>query len=389
MGIAALAFASCAKDTVTEVNRGMAIDFRVATQTRAAETTTANLKEFAVTAISTTAVTGGTEGANYFTDVTYNKATGQTYYLSNPVYYWPKDGALNFYAYSPVTLPGTVSVNKAGKTVTNFTPASEVKEQVDFITATASAAYSTDEDGDNVPDVEAEGVALVFSHELAQVAVKAKNNNTGYKYTVKGFKVGNVVGKGTFDFTKAEGNGWTLSNDVASYTVEFDEKELPNNKTDETGETVETVVSLMDDTTDSGTAMLLPQQLKAWTTEKTTGTYFAVLAKVETTAGTLVYPKDASQFGWLAVAVDTKWEAGYKYVYTLDFTKGAGTPITGEGVGSGDGELFGGPIMLTANVTPWEAADEIKIEKTTPEADEEDDDKENGDDANENPEGNQ
>ena len=41
VGIAAVAFASCAKDAVKEVNNGRAIDFRVATQTRASETTTA------------------------------------------------------------------------------------------------------------------------------------------------------------------------------------------------------------------------------------------------------------------------------------------------------------------------------------------------------------
>ena len=46
-----MALASCAKDSVKEVNNGHAIDFRVATQTRATETTTANLSTFYVTAI--------------------------------------------------------------------------------------------------------------------------------------------------------------------------------------------------------------------------------------------------------------------------------------------------------------------------------------------------
>lgn len=348
MGIAALAFASCAKDTVKEVNLGQAIDFRVATQTRAAETTTANLEKFDVTAISTD---GTTEGTNYFTGLTFE--TDGSYYHSDPVYYWPGTGALNFYAYSPVGLAG-VSITKDGKTVTDFAPAATVADQVDFVVATATGDISD----------ETTGVALAFTHELTQVNVKAMNSNEGYTYTVKAFKVGNVVGKADYDFTEAEGSRWTLSDQVASYTVEFDEMVL----TDE-------AQSLMDETTESGCAMLLPQQLVAWTPEDNSGTYFAVLARVETSGGTVAYPKDGSEYGWLAVAVNTEWKPGYKYVYTLDFTKGAGTAVTPEGTGSGSGsgDVFGGEIMFTTEVATWstDTTTSVTIEKTLPEEDEE------------------
>ena len=165
MGIAAVAFASCAKDSVSEANLGKAIDFRVATNTRATETTTDNLTCFKVTAL-----TADNQEANYFTDVTFNEE-GSFYSSAPDFYYWPNTGSLDVYAYSPVDLAG-VSVAKAGKTVTGFAPAADVADQVDFITATAT--------GDKTN--ETSGVALEFTHELTQVLVKVKNANKAYTY---------------------------------------------------------------------------------------------------------------------------------------------------------------------------------------------------------------
>lgn len=353
MGIAALAFTSCAKDTVTEANRGQAIDFRVAAQTRAAETTTDNITEFAVTAIYKD---GNAEGDNYFTNAKFEKSATESFFYSNPVYYWPTESALNFYAYSPVGLPG-VSIDKTSKKVAGFAPAAAVKDQVDFIVATGTGDKSN----------ETTGVSLPFSHELSQIVVKAKNNNEGYKYTVKGFKVVNVVGKGDYDFGR---DAWTLSEDAAdvvSYSVEFQTEKVL---------TEEAAQSLMDETTESGSAMLLPQQLVAWTKTGNTGTYFAVYAKIQSVSVgddgaeklTDVYPKGDAEYGWLAVPVDTKWEAGNKYSYTLDFTYGAGIDIDDVEQG-GTGEVFGGPIKFTTEVTAWNPVQDQTIDKTITEED--------------------
>ena len=99
-----MALASCAKDSVKEVNNGHAIDFRVATLTRATETTTANLSTFYVTAIDA-------KGSNYFTNAAFTKI--EEYFSSSPAYYWPGDGSdLDFYAYAPAaeTLGATVTI---------------------------------------------------------------------------------------------------------------------------------------------------------------------------------------------------------------------------------------------------------------------------------------
>lgn len=75
-------------------------------------------------------------------------------------------------------------------------------------------------------------------------------------------------------------------------------------------------------------AMLIPQQLIAWTpdTDKTNtnkGAYLAVKVNITTKDGARVYPS-VGEYDWVAVAVNTKWEPGQKYVYTLDFSNGAG-----------------------------------------------------------------
>ena len=101
--------------------------------------------------------------------------------------------------------------------------------------------------------------------------------------------------------------------------------------------------------TEGDNAMLLPQQLAAWDPEdvQSTGAYLAVYANVYTADGAKVFPTDGSKtYDWLRVPVDTKWEAGYKYVYTLDFSNGAGY--------SEDGPVLGDPIKFSMQVTPWE-----------------------------------
>lgn len=66
MAVVALAMASCSKDDSTGINKGSAIDFRVALGTRAAETTTSNLTTIFVTAIDK-------NNANLFSDEEFSK----------------------------------------------------------------------------------------------------------------------------------------------------------------------------------------------------------------------------------------------------------------------------------------------------------------------------
>jgi len=338
--VAALAMASCSKDESTGINNGNAIDFRAAMQTRASETTMANITNFFVTALDK-------NNANYFSDAEFTK--DGAFFTSTPAYYWPSDGSnLSFFAYSPsaADLDATVTINSTTKTLADFEPATTIADQKDFITATATGS-KTDE---------AAGVALTFGHRLSQIEIKAKNTNDGYVYKVQGVRIGQPVSKATFDFGTTS---WQLGSVKTNYEATYagSEKTL-------TG----TAASIMAEEDDN--AMLIPQQLTAWTpdTDKTNtnkGAYLAVKVNITTKDGARVYPvASVGEYDWVAVAVDTNWQPGQKYVYTLDFSNGAGKvdpekPMPGPTDPFKPGEdVLGSAIKFTVTVTPWTPASE-------------------------------
>lgn len=200
----------------------------------------------------------------------------------------------------------------------------------------------------------AAGVALTFGHRLSQIEIKAKNTNDGYVYKVQGVRIGQPVSKATFDFGTTS---WQLGSVKTNYEATYagSEKTL-------TG-TAASIMAVEDDN-----AMLIPQQLIAWTpdTDKTNtnkGAYLAVKVNITTKDGARVYPS-VGEYDWVAVAVNTKWEPGQKYVYTLDFSNGAGKvdpekPMPGPTDPFKPGEdVLGSAIKFTVTVTPWTSASE-------------------------------
>lgn len=340
MAMTAMLIASCSSDDVVSTNTGRAIDFRTSVGTRGTETTTANIDKFWVTAIDEA-------GANYFSKQEFTKDGG--FFTSSPVYYWPA-GKLNFVAYSPseLDLGGTLTISNTTKELKDFSPAAEIADQKDFVTATATGTKAANE---------TKGVDLKFAHQLSQIEIKAKNTNTGYTYKVVGVRIGKPVSKGTFTF---DTNKWTLTpTEKTNYAVEYT--------------TPRTLA--VDSATMMGTAndnaMLLPQQLVAWTPEadKTNtknGAYIALKIQITTKGGARVYPAKAKgDYDWAAVAIGTNWEAGKKYVYTLDFSNGAGKvdpekpqPVDPTDPFKPGEDILGKPIKFTVTVTPWVSADQ-------------------------------
>lgn len=338
MAMTAMLIASCSSDDVVSTNTGRAIDFRTSVGTRGAETTTANISKFWVTAIDEA-------DANYFSKQEFTK-DGE-FFTSSPLYYWPA-GELNFVAYSPseTDLGATVTINNTTKTLADFSPAAKIADQKDFVTATATGTKAANETN---------GVALTFAHQLSQIEIKAKNANTGYVYKVVGVRIGKPVSKGTFTFGT---NTWSLTTtEKTNYAVEYD---------------TDPRTLAADAATMMGTAydnaMLLPQQLVAWTpeTDKTNtnnGAYIALKIQITTKDGARVYPAKGD-YDWAAVAINTNWEAGKKYVYTLDFSNGAGkvdpekpAPDPTDPFKPGE-DILGKPIKFTVTVTEWTSADQ-------------------------------
>lgn len=340
MAMTAMLIASCSSDDVVSTNTGRAIDFRTSVGTRGAETTTANINKFWVTAIDEA-------GANYFSKQEFTKDGG--FFTSSPVYYWPA-GKLNFVAYSPsaTDLGGTLTINNTTKELKDFSPATTIANQKDFVTAAASGTRVANETN---------GVELTFAHQLSQIEIKAKNTNAGYVYKVVGVRIGKPVSKGIFTFGA---NTWALiTTEKANYAVEYTSAPII---------LAENAATMMGTANDN--AMLLPQQLTAWTpkadqTNANNGAYIALKIQITTKDGARVYPATGKDYDWAAVAINTNWEAGKKYVYTLDFSNGAGKvdPEKPEPTDPTDpfkpGEdILGGPIKFKVTVTDWAPADQ-------------------------------
>lgn len=315
--------ASCSQDEPVSENKGNAISFRPAIGTRATETTNANLS-----AIKVAAFLGN---STYFEPLDFVKGS-DSFFTSTPEYNWPGDDAeLSFYAYAPADLSG-VTLTPDTKTLTAFVPETNIADQIDFVTSTATGTRSANE---------ASGVELTFDHRLSQIEVRAKADNEAYTFKISGIRIGQPVAQGDFDFGT---NAWTLGTNKAIYE-----------------ETYATPVTLTADAQnvmgEEGNAMLIPQQLTAWdptgdASNSAAGAYLSVKLQVNTAAGAQVYPFNTNtDCQWAAIPLNTNWEPGKKYIYTLDLTHGAGyvdpkDPQPGTPV-------LGGPIKFTVNVVEW------------------------------------
>ena len=325
----------------------MSINFRMASapMSKAAETTAANIAQFKVTAIG--------NSANYFTNQLVD-VTAAGVCTMQQTFYWPAY-ELGFYAYANET-GGTASIANAAKGIAGVTPAAAAAAQKDFV-----VAYKT---GTKANDM-ASGVALNFRHALSQVVVKAKNLSTsGLKINVKGVKVANVKSSGDFTFPAAvtdPHDGGTLdfalwnssSASKGAYTI---------------GGASETAVVLDGTAKDimfSGASwMLIPQQLVAWDlaidkANANNNAFIGVYVQILDAADNQLYPATAGEYAYANVPIDTKWEPGKKYTYTLNFLDE--TVGGGAGVDDNGDPVLGKPISFSLTVDEWVDAAAIDI----------------------------
>lgn len=314
--MAAAAMSSCSNDKVVDEVEGSAISFRTSLdrlQTRGTVKTLANLESFNVTAI-----TSGNE--TYFKDVTVSSSDNGNSWATSGNYYWPGKN-LQFFGYAPTSGIGTVTIDGTTKQIADFSPAANVADQVDLLASTSAAQSSGT-------------VAMNFKHILSQISVKAKCSNSDVTIKVLGVKLGNIGSKGTFTFPTEETDSdytwstpWKLTEDATAYMV--------GATSDGSAVTLEseTAKSIM-----SENFFLIPQTLTAWAgTTATTGAYIGVLCNIKvangSNAGTdyktvQIYPETADKYAFAAIPINTTWEPGKKYVYTLDFC-GSSTTTTG------------------------------------------------------------
>ncbi len=174
-----------------------------------------------------------------------------------------------------------------------------------------------------------------FKHALSQIVVQAKCSNDIMKIEVLGVKLVNMATKADFTFptdvtastaTLAQGQWSNLSGDKDHSKAYMVKGTTPVKLTSE-------AQSIMFN---ANSFMLIPQQLTKWketsaADDNTKGAYLAVLCRVSSLNGTeetLLYPEPTAdadkdgKYAFTAVGIDTNWEPGKKYTYTLDFCNG-------------------------------------------------------------------
>lgn len=311
---ALLALASCSNDAVVEQNPSKVVEQNVlqiypaiAGVTRGTVWDNSNFAAFKLNSsltFQTDATTpNSTDPSNktkQFSGETITKTSGVWTFEESKVWYWPSKGASSsFTAWAPTTA-------SAGSYTADAANLGDLQDiVVAFNSGTASDFAS--------------GVPLKFRHITSQIIVKADNSAAAkVKIEVKGIRLNNIKNGGTWSLPTASTadalgyNPWgTTVSGTANYVANITKKTLTSTAADITG---------------SDPLLLLPQQLETADIGNASGQYLSVLVKItDATTSALIYPKNndnSEDFAWAAVDVNTKWEPGKKYIYTLHFTEG-------------------------------------------------------------------
>ena len=137
---------------------------------------------------------------SYMNDVEISFNDTKDIWVPSSTYYWPLEGKLTFIAYSPKSAATAAFSNAGVLTLTNFTVASTVADQVDLLYSSIAADKTQNEDyyedADNDKDSETaegdKGVNIKFKHALSQVVFQAKTAADVYAAGLS-FKVNSIV----------------------------------------------------------------------------------------------------------------------------------------------------------------------------------------------------
>ena len=287
--------------------------------TKAVETKITNLGKFTVNAFQS-------GEANYMNNVEYTTSdNGSSWTTAAGKFFWPVEGDLHLYGYAPAApgKNGTFKIDKDAQTLTDFVPFETAAAQQDFVYSKSTGNNATNG---------TTGVELNFQHALTEISVAAKNSNTAYTVKVTGVKLGNVKTKGTFTFPSIENSAasWTLSSataDVGSYETTWSTASVLTNS-----------VSTLDES--NVPFMILPQQLEK-SDKASEKAYLALKVNITMQGGKVI------RDGWAYIGLNTNWEMGKHYTYTVDFFDGAGQDENGKQI------ISGKEMVLNVKVSPW------------------------------------
>lgn len=265
--------------------------------------------------------------------------------------YWPTAGDVDFYAVSPAITDDLVhqgfkyDMTSTLKTITYATvdeyntTSRETKTNHDVMYAVAKGLNKTNNG--------TTAVQMNFKHILSQVVFKAKTTSSILEVDVKSVKIHNFVHSGTFTLPAGEPamSNWSTSPDeaVSIATVKLKAANVKTNNA---------VVDLSDM---ASPLMMIPQQLKKWSTysagtavskadaDNAKECYLEISMKLKQNDSYLI--GSAAEYKTVYVPFDngTGWEPGKRYIYTLIF--GGGYDDQGEPILS--------PIKFEAATVDW------------------------------------
>lgn len=341
--------ASCSNEEIVEQSQGQKIAFNVLSQNAIGRGTPITSANFA-TANRDFKVWAFTTAEKYIQGVQI-KYDGAKWDYANAAEkaYWPTQ-ALNVFAISPAVHTGlTPGFGVISARNFTYTASTTNSEQVDVMYASKLNVTKTSDAGT---------VPLVFKHALSQIVFKGKAEAEAVKVRIKSIKVHNLKKTGTFTFPTAEtatssAHGtWALTGDAtADYVVgtkvdtgqdHIGLNTLPSNA----GQTI-------DLTTDNGALLIIPQTTTAWATTTTTAVPIATAEtnkqcyleiEMKLLRGGLFVIGSATDYAKVYVPFGgIAWEAGKKYIYTLNF-----------GGGYDDaGNVMLQPMTFTPTVEDW------------------------------------
>jgi len=331
---------SCSENTAVDTPQATtgAISFRTLNdyaKTRGTEVTTGTMNQTGVKFNVWAQDAGQTAFRMNGVEVEYD---GATYFKSTADYFWPESGDVNFWAvYNNYV--GTTTVDNTTKNITGFVPtAAHGTEPMTDLQKDLVMAYGTGNKAGN----EATGMPLNFQHALSQIEFQALNNSPSYDVYIAGISIHNLDGSAdvTFQAAAADKPTWTNNGNAATAAVEY--HNLGSFPSAAVGTTAGAVTS---GAAAGSNFMLIPQDITAYAAGTITGSFARVYIQVrDKSSGDIIYPYATNGGGPVTTSNENNvaaadvplpaitWEAGKKYIYTLDFSNGVGnkpfTPVT-------------------------------------------------------------
>lgn len=370
---------SCSDDEVQEINQGREIAFTTQIS-RATPTNAGNLDAFKVWAHGVgfkNMVINGDEATKSLNEVSIYNLTKN--------YYWPYDvDQITFWAYGPTSgsnaITITESITSNSQTLGPYTViADEInggRDHKDLVVASTTANRS---DGTTID--------LKFKHAFSLVEVKAiagngiTNDNKRIK--INGAWIVRASSIGTMSFTNNGNISWGSLGTPTKYGVTYTGDNIPtlsNTPTHLIGGSTNTSLMLIPQTVESlkitgttdnnGAYILLSCRIEVWhegTTHPDSDNAISIegdkhyhqLFPVSTTF-------NPNEYGETCVPIKIDWEAGKKYIYTLEMCGAdSGAGVYPPGNPNAGEPILDNPIKFSVSVDEW-TSDSNPAQEVTP-----------------------